>query len=70
MTDNPLNAQQLAQIRADYSRQVELWVKQAGLRKWAVEQALISGSQPDIVAFAQQIYDFVIQPANIKIESE
>ena len=89
MSDNPLNARQLEQIRNEAAAAVQAAVDKMQLRKWAVEQAiaaylssnklvadaqftddtpLVFYSEP--MKLAQAIYDFVSQPANIKIEIE
>lgn len=69
MTDQPLNAQQLQQIQANAEKQVLQIIERLKLRQWAVEQALSHNSSPDtVVDVAGKIYDFIIQPANVKIE--
>ncbi len=69
MTEQPLNAQQLAQIQANAERQLRQIVEQMNLRKWAVEQVLAKTSNTtELIHAAGEIYDFVVKPAQVKIE--
>ena len=80
MSDNPLTAQQLQAIRNEAAAALQAAVDRMQLRKWAVEQAFASINSPymtvtegrpiDPMDVAKAVYDFVSQPANIKIESE
>jgi hypothetical protein len=64
-----LNGAQLEQIRSGAERAVQLAIDRMQLRKLALEQALPHGSSPaQIIDIAQALFDFMIQPANIKID--
>ena len=69
MQDNPLNAQQLQAIRNEAAAAVRAAVDEMQLRKWAVEQALPHGNSPlEIIQIAAALYDFVTEPAVVKVD--
>ena len=69
MADNPLNAQQLQAIRNEASAALQAAVDKMQLRKWAVEQARPHGNSPlEIIQIAAALYDFVTEPAVVKVD--
>ena len=69
MSDNPLTARQLEQIRNEAAAALQAAVDRMQLRKWAVEQALENGySREELMTIAQAIYDFVAQAAVVKVD--
>ena len=81
MSDNRLNAQQLQRIQQDASATLKAAIDRMQLRKWAVEQAFILMTSPnlkdwlsrdeapdEIMDIAKAIYDFVSQAAVVKVD--
>jgi Fe-S cluster biosynthesis and repair protein YggX len=76
MSDNPLNAQQIQQIQNEASKALQVAIDKMQLRKWAIEQAFMLATSPTLtpaepwhpLKLAQEIYNFIVQPASFKIE--
>jgi len=61
--DQPLSAAQIATIEKRFTETVRREMEQVNLRKYAIQVALDTKA-PDVLAAAQQIYDFVSKPMN------
>lgn len=63
-----LNSAQLQAIQNAANKLLQLTLTRLQLRKWAVEQALARiGTSDSAMELAQQIYDFVVKDAVVKV---
>ena len=60
MAAQTLNAQQIAAVNERFNQHVSQVIDQLKLRRWAAEMALAEKGNPDPVALAQKLYDFVV----------